>query len=169
MFRTPPSSRLTAVPAVRYTLTPFHEAALCFYTLDRKLSSAVSSQSMRFAGSRWHSQRQRQKLPQTRIDSMEVYESPLHSLMTGTRFQPDHMFDAHTRLERRCLTIAWSAIMRQRLLRKVGSVQKKALTPRCFSALRCLCAAFRHTGSCPRDGYRPGWCRRHREIHHIRH
>ena len=53
---------------------------------------------MRLAGSRWHNQLQRQRLPQTRINLMEVYESPLHSLMTDSRFQPGQMFDAYKRM-----------------------------------------------------------------------
>ena len=93
VFRAPPGNRLTAASAVRYTLTPFHEAALRFCTSDCTAVHFCSLQSMRFAGSRWHIGDNLQRLPQTRIDSMEVYESPFHSRMAGELFQSGLRFD----------------------------------------------------------------------------
>ena len=55
------------------------------FSWDGWLLSAYSL-FMRLASNRWHNKRQFEKLSQTRIDLMEVYESSLYSLMNGSWF-----------------------------------------------------------------------------------
>ena len=90
--------RLTDWPLFRQSATRWlHSMRLCCAFAPRivTLSISISSSPCDSLAVEGITSDNLQRLPQTRIDSMEVYESPLHSFMTGSRFQPGHTFDAY--------------------------------------------------------------------------
>ena len=90
--------RVTDCPLFWQSATRWlHSMRFCrAFALRIVISPIFPSQSMRLAGNRWQYYRQSQKSRLSRFDSMEVYESHLHSLTTGGRFQSGLSFDAYS-------------------------------------------------------------------------
>lgn len=90
--------RLTDWPLFRQSATRWlHSMRLCCAFAPRivTLSISISSSPCGSLAVDGITSDNLQRLPQTRIDSMEVYENPLHSLMAGELFQSGLIFDAY--------------------------------------------------------------------------
>ena len=93
--------RLTDWPLFRQSATRWlHSMRLCRAFAPRivTLSISISSSPCDSLAVEGITSDNLQRLPQTRIDSMVVYESPLHSLMAGELFQSGLIFDAYASL-----------------------------------------------------------------------